>query len=151
MLKIDLKKVLEEFGKTLDLELAFDADGLCVLTLDDAIPIAIQAIEEDSSLTLSCALREELPQPMSLAKVEDLLALALDPMERGGASPIVGRDAENGLVVMYMVLTPSLLDKTPLADVFGNFMTTLKAVEAMLDEPVEALPTFGDSFSKMWV
>ena len=50
-----------------------------------------------------------------------------------------------------MVLTPSLLDKTPLADVFGGFMTTLKAVEAMLDEPVEALPTFGDNFSKMWV
>ena len=40
MLKIDLKKVLEEFGKTLDLELAFDADGLCMLTLDDEIPIA---------------------------------------------------------------------------------------------------------------
>lgn len=151
MLKIDLKKVLENFGNTLGLELDFDENGLCVLALDEETPIAIQAIEEDSSLTLSCAFREELPQPMSLAKVEDLLALALDPMEHGGASPVVGRDAESGLVVMFMVVTPSLLDKTPLADVFGDFVTTLKAVEAMLDEPVEASPTFDDRFSKMWV
>jgi len=151
MLKIDLKKVLDEFGKTLGLELAFDANGACVLTLDEETPIIIQATEEDSSLTLSTALREELPRPLSLAQFEDLLALALDPMERGGASPAVGRDAESGLVVMYMVLPPSVLDKTPLAEVFGNFMTTRKAVAAMLDEPVEAPPTLDDRFSRMWV
>ena len=151
MLKIDLKKVLDKFGKTLGLELAFDANGICVLALDEETPIIIQATEEDSSLTLSSVLRDDLPQPLGIAQVEDLLALALDPMEQGGASPVVGREAESGLVAMYMVLTPSVLNKTPLAEVFGNFVTTLKAVVAMLDEPVEASPTFGDRFSQMWV
>ena len=151
MLKIDLRKVLAEFGETLGLELAFDDDGVCVLTLDEETPIAIRAMEENSSLTLSSAIREELPQPLSLAQVEDLLALAYDPMEQGGASPVVGRDAESGLVVLYMVLTPSMLDKTPLAEIFGAFETTRKAVAAMLDEPVEAPPPMDDHFSRMWV
>ena len=150
MLKIDLEKVLAKFGQTLGLDLAFDGDGACALTLDDETPIVIQANEDDSSLTLSSALREELPTPMGLTQVENLLALALDPMEHGGASPVVGRDAETGLVVMYMVLTPSVLDKTPLADIFAAFVTTRNAVVAMLDEPVEAPPPFMDQFSKMW-
>ena len=150
MLKIDLEKVLAKFGQTLGLDLAFDGDGACALTLDDETPIVIQANEDDSSLTLSSALREELPTPLGLAQVENLLALALDPMAHGGASPVVGRDAETGLVAMYMVITPSVLDKTSLADIFAAFMTTRNAVAAMLDEPVEAPPPFMDQFSKMW-
>ena len=150
MLKIDLEKVLAEFGQTLGLDLAFDGDGACALTLDEETPVVIQATEEDSSLTLSSAIREDLPTPLGLSQVENLLALALDPMEHGGASPVVGRDAESGLVVMYMVITPSVLRKTPLADVFGAFMTTRNAVAAMLDEPVEAPAPFTDQFSKMW-
>ena len=150
MLKIDLEKVLAKFGQTLGLDLAFDGDGACALTLDDETPIVIQANEDDSSLTLSSALREELPTPLGLAQVENLLALALDRMAHGGASPVVGRDAETGLVAMYMVITPSVLDKTSLADIFAAFMTTRNAVAAMLDEPVEAPPPFMDQFSKMW-
>ncbi|MBR0458730.1 MAG: CesT family type III secretion system chaperone [Victivallales bacterium] len=151
MLKIDLRKVLAEFGEALGLELAFDDNGVCVLTLDEDTPIAIRAMEEDSSMTLSCAVREELPQFMSLSQVEDLLALALDPMEQGGASPVVGLDSASGLVVLYVVLTPSLLAKTSLVEIFGAFETTRKSVAAMLDEPVEAPPEFEDHFSKMWV
>ena len=151
MLKIDLRKVLAEFGEALGLELAFDDNGVCVLTLDEDTPIAIRAMEENSSLTLSSAIREELPQSLNLAQVEHLLALALDPMERGGASPVVGRDAESGLVIMYMVLTPSVLDKTPLAEIFGAFEMTRKAVAAMLDEKMEAPPPLDDQLTRMWV
>ena len=151
MLKIELKKVLAEFGKTLGLELAFDANGVCALTLDEEMPIIIQATEEDSSLTLSSILRDALPEPMALSQVENLLALALDPMERGGASPVAGRDAESGRIILYMVLTPSVLDKTPLAELFEAFMATRAAVAAMLDEPVEAPLAFADQFSRMWV
>ena len=151
MLKIDLRKVLTEFGNTFGLELAFDANGVCVLTLDEETPIIIQATEEDSSLTLSTTLREALPEPMGLSQVENLLALALDPMEQGGASPVAGRDAESGHMILYLVLTPSVLDKTPLAEVFEAFVATRNAVAAMLDEPVEAPPVFMDQFSRMWV
>jgi hypothetical protein len=122
-----------------------------VLTLDEETPIIIQAPEEDSSLTLSTTLREALPEPMGLSQVENLLALALDPMERGGASPVAGRDAESGHMILYMVLTPSVLDKTPLSEVFEAFVATRNAVAAMLDEPVEAPPAFMDQFSRMWV
>ena len=150
MLNIDLKKVLAEFGQSLGLDLVFDGGGACVLALDEETPVILQASEEDSSLTLTSALRAELPSPLSLAQVEDLLALALDAAERGGPSPVAGRDAESGLVVLYAVLTPSVLAQAPLAELFADFVTTRKAVAAMLDAPVEAPPTLGDRFSKMW-
>ena len=151
MLTIDLRKVLAEFGKALGTELAFDDNGTCALTLNEETPIIIQMIEEDSSLTLSSTLRTALPEPLGLNHVENLLALALDPMESGGASPVAGRDAESGYMVLYMVLTPSVLDKTPLAQVFEAFVATRDAVAAMLDEPVEASPAFGEQFSRIWV
>ena len=151
MLKIDLRKILADFGKTFDLELAFDPNGVCALALNEETPIIIQMNEEDSSLTLSSTLRKSLPEPLGLKHVENLLALALDPMERGGASPVAGRDAESGYMVLYMVLTPSVLDKTPLAEVFEAFVATRDAVVAMLDEPVEAPIPFGDQFSRLWV
>ena len=151
MLNIDLRKVLEEFGNTLGLDLAFDDNGICVLALEEETTIVIQMTEEDSSLTLSCAFRDTLPQPLTHAQLGDLLSLALDPMVRGGASPVAGRDPESGNMVLYMVLTPSVLDKTPLAEVFEAFVATRDAVAAMLDEPVEAALPFGEQFSKLWV
>ena len=151
MLKIDLGKILAEFGNTFGLELAFDDNGVCVLALDEETPIVIQAAEEDSSLTLSSTLRPALPAPLGINHVENLLALALDPMVRGGASPVAGRDPESGNMVLYMVLTPSVLDKTPLAEVFEAFVATRDAVAAMLDEPVEAPQPFGEQFSRLWV
>ncbi len=151
MLKIDLGKILAEFGNALGLELAFDDKGVCGLTLDEETPIIIQSTEEDSSLTLSSMLRSALPDPLGINQVENLFALALDPMVRGGASPVAGRDPESGNLVLYMVLTPSVLDKTPLAELFEAFVATRDAVAAMLDEPVEAPLQFGDQFSKLWV
>ena len=151
MLNIDRRKVLAEFGNTLGAEFAFDANGACVLTLDEETPIIIQMNEEDSSLTFSSTLRKALPEPLGLKHVENLLALALDPMAHGGASPVAGRDAESGYMVLYMVLPPSVLDKTPLAEVFEAFVVTRDAVIAMLDEPAEAPLPFGDQFSRLWV
>ena len=151
MLNIDLRKVLAEFGNTLGAELAFDAKGVCALTLNDETPIIIQMNDEDSSLTLSSTLRPALPEPLGLNQVENLLALALDPMAHGGASPVAGRDAESGYMVLYMVLPPSVLDKTPLAEVFEAFVATRDAVVAMLDEPVEAPIPLEDQFSRLWV
>jgi hypothetical protein len=150
MLDIDLDKVLAEFGKALGMALAFDGNGACALAVDDETPVIVQANRDDSSLVLSSALRGELPEAMNLRKVGDLLALALDPLDRGGASPVVGRDPESGMVVLYAVLPPSVLARAPLAELFSNFMTTRKAVAAMLDEPVEAPPSLEDAFSKMW-
>ena len=79
MLKIDLRKVLAEFGEALGLELAFDDNGVCVLTLDEDTPIAIRAMEEDSSMTLSCAVREELHEhvPCRLAHNQHCLRICL--------------------------------------------------------------------------
>lgn len=150
MLAINLGKVLADFGEALGMELSFDENGACVLTVDDEAPVILQANEEDSSLTLSSALREELPANMNLDQAQNLLALALDPLDQGGASPVVGRDAESGMVVIYAVLTPSALNRTPLAEVFADFMATRKAVAAMLDEPVEAPLPLGEAASRMW-
>lgn len=151
MLEVDLEKVLADFGEALGVGLAFDETGSCLLTVGDDNPVVIQANMDDCSLTVSTALREAMPEVISLDQAEDLLALALDPYDGTEASPLVGRDAESGLVVLYEVLSPSTLRRTPLIDAFTHFMTTRKAVMAMLDEPVEAPLAFGDATSRLWV
>ena len=151
MLDIDLKKVLADFGDALGIELAFDAQGACVLTVGDETPVAIQANVEDSSLTLSSALRDAMPDNMSLDQAQNLLALALDPYDRGAASPVVGRDAESGLVVLYEVLAPSALSRTPLSEAFTDFMATRQAVTALLDEQVEAPMAVAGVTTRLWV
>ena len=151
MLDIDLKKVLADFGDALGIELAFDETGACILAVDDEAPVAIQANVEDSSLTLSSALRDAMPQTMSLDQIQNLLALALDPYDRGAASPVVGCDAESGLVVLYEVLAPSALRRTPLSEAFTDFMATRQAVTALLDEQVEAPMAFADAITRLWV
>ena len=151
MVDVDLKKVLAEFGDTLGIGLAFDEAGSCMLTVDDETPVIIQANVEDSSLTLSSALRDAMPETMNLEQVQNLLALALDPYDRGVASPVVGRDAESGLVVLYEVLAPSALRRTPLSEAFTDFMATRQAVTALLDEQVEAPMAFADATTRLWV
>ena len=151
MLDVDLDKILAEFGETLGVKLAFDEAGTCMMTVDDETPVIIQANAEDSSLTFSSALRDSMPETMSLDQVQNLLSLALDPYDRSVTSPVVGRDAESGLVVLYEVLAPSMLRRTPLAEAFTDFMTTRKAVAAMLDEQVEAPMAFGDATMRLWV
>lgn len=133
MLTKTLDDILKEFGAKLGLDLAFDEDGACRLELAGLVAVDIRANEEDGTLTLSAVVREELPDPIGYATVLDLLALALDPARSGGNSPVVGRDDESGLVVVYEVATPSVLNRKPLADVFAEFMTTYRAVSALLD------------------
>ena len=151
MVDVDLKKVLAEFGDALGIGLAFDDAGSCMLTVGDDIPLVIHANEEDSSITLSSALRDAMPETMSLDQAQNLLSLALDPYDRGVAAPVVGRDAESGIVVLYEVLAPSILRQTPLLEIFTDFMAVRKAVAAMLDEPVEAPMAFGDATTRLWV
>ena len=151
MLDVNLEKVLADFGQALGVGLAFDEAGSCLLTVGDDSAVVIQANVDDCSLTISTALRGAMPTAISLNQAQNLLALALDPYDRTGASPVVGRDAESGLVVLYEVLSPSMLRRTPLLDAFTHFMATRKAAIAMLDEPVEAPLSFGDVTSRLWV
>ena len=92
-----------------------------------------------------------MPETMSLDQAQNLLSLALDPYDRGVAAPVVGRDAESGIAVLYEVLAPSILRQAPLLEIFTDFMAVRKAVAAMLDEPVEAPMAFGDATTRLWV
>ena len=133
MLIKTLDEILKEFGAQLGLELAFDENGVCRLELEQLVAVDIRARQDDGTLTLFAVVREELPDPLSYATVLDLLALALDPARSGGNAPVVGRDDESGVVAMYQVATPSVLNRKPLMDIFGEFMETYRAVSAMLD------------------
>ena len=115
------------------LELAFDENGVCRLELEQLVAVDIKAHQDNGTLTLFAVVREELPDPLSHATVLDLLALALDPALSGGNAPVVGRDDESGVVAMYQVATPSVLNRKPLIDIFGEFMETYRTVSAMLD------------------
>ena len=133
MLSKTLDDILKEFGAHLGLNLAFDEDGVCRLELEQLVAVDIRARQDDGTLTLFAVVREDLPDPISYATVLDLLALALDPARSGGNAPVVGRDDESGVVVMYQVATPSELNRKPFIDIFGEFMETYRAVSAMLD------------------
>lgn len=133
MLSKTLDDILKEFGAQLGLDLAFDENGVCRLELEHLVAVDIRARQDDGTLTLFAVVREELPDPLSYATVLDLLALALDPARSGGNAPVVGRDDESGVVAMYQVATPSVLNRKPLMDIFGEFMETYRAVSAMLD------------------
>ena len=133
MLNKTLNDILSDFGAKLGLDLAFDENGACRLELAQLVAIDIRANEDDGTLTLSAVVREDLPDPITYATILDLLGLALDAAKSGGNSPVVGRDAESGLVVMYQVATPSALNRKPLIAIFGEFMETYRAVSALLD------------------
>ena len=133
MLIKSLDDILKEFGAHLGLDLAFDKDGVCRLELEQLVAVDIRAHQDDGTLTFFAVVREDLPDPLSYATVLDLLALALEPARSGGNAPVVGRDDESGVVVMYQVATPSELNCRPLIDIFGEFMETYRAVSAMLD------------------
>ena len=133
MLAKTLDDILKEFGVKLGLDLAFDEDGACRLEVAQLVAVDIRANKDDGTLTLSAVVREELPDPLSYVTVLDLLALALDPARSGGNAPVVGRDDESGFVVMYEVVTPSVLNRKPLIDIFGEFMETYRTVSALLD------------------
>ena len=133
MLAKTLDDILKEFGVKLGLDLAFDEDGACRLEVAQLVAVDIRANKDDGALTLSAVVREELPDPLSYVTVLDLLALALDPARSGGNAPVVGRDDESGFVVMYEVVTPSVLNRKPLIDIFGEFMETYRTVSALLD------------------
>ena len=133
MLIKTLNDILKEFGAKLGLELAFDEEGACRLELAKLVAVDIRANEDDGTLTLSAVVREELPDPVTYSTVLDLLALALDPAKQGGNSPVVGRDDESGFVVMYEVVTPSMLNRKPFIEIFSEFMETYRAVSALLD------------------
>ena len=133
MLTRTLDEILRDFGTGMGLDLSFDEKGVCRLELAKLAAVDIKANEDDGTLTLSSVVREELPDPITYSTILDLLALALDPAHRGGNSPVVGRDDESGLVVMYEVATPSALNRRPLADIFSEFLKTYSAVSALLD------------------
>ncbi len=133
MLSKTLDDILKEFGAQLGLDLTFDENGVCRLELEQLVAVDIKAHQDDGTLTLFAVVREDLPDPLSYATVLDLLALALDPARSGGNAPVVGRDDESGVVMMYQVATPSELNRKPLIDIFSEFMETYRAVSVMLD------------------
>ena len=133
MLIKTLDDILKEFGAQLGLDLTFDENGVCRLELEQLVAVDIRAHQDDGTLTLFAVVREDLPDPLSYATVLDLLALALDPARSGGNAPVVGRDDESGVVMMYQVATPSELNRKPLIDIFSEFMETYRAVSVMLD------------------
>ena len=133
MLIKTLDDILKEFGAQLGLDLTFDENGVCRLELEQLVAVDIKAHQDDGTLTLYAVVREDLPDPLSYATVLDLLALALDPARSGGNAPVVGRDDESGVVMMYQVATPSELNRKPLIDIFSEFMETYRAVSVMLD------------------
>ncbi|MBQ8706613.1 MAG: CesT family type III secretion system chaperone [Succinivibrionaceae bacterium] len=139
MTENDHGALLEKLGKDLGLELKWDEEGLCELTLEEDIPVSLKSCPEDGIIILSSVVAEDLPDPCDYPLVLDLLSMALGPCVRdGGNSPVVGRDPDTGMVVIYQVVTASRLAQTPLTEIFNDFAEVLVSLGAGLESAGEA-------------
>ena len=126
MKRINHQDYLNELGKKLNLDLKFDEEGLCELVFNNNDVISIKSSEDDQTIILSTVVAEDLPENVSYAFVVDLIELALGPcITNGGNSPVVGRDPATGLLVLYEVVTNSVLLEKDLFSIFEHF-TQLK-------------------------
>lgn len=74
---VDFDAMLADLGKSLGIALSFTEDGTCELLVDERIAIALVKNEVDGLLTLSSAVADALPDPVSYPLVLDLLDLSL--------------------------------------------------------------------------
>ena len=113
---------LESLGKAMGLSLKYDENNVCEIIVNSNDVVDVVANSEDHNLILSTVIAPDLPDPVSYSVVIDLMDLALGPvLTRGGNCPVVGRDPETGMLVLYQVCTESYLDEGSVYEIFMDF------------------------------
>jgi hypothetical protein len=135
MRDIDHRELIKNFGLEMGMDLQLDDDGFCQLVIDDSRLINVRSHQDDGLIILSAPVAEELPDPVSYPLVLELLDYALGPcFLKGGNCPVVGRDSESDAVVMYMVVTASVLSEKKFIDIFTEFLSEIESFDEMISE-----------------
>ena len=135
---LNFDEMLSDLGKNLEIELAFNEDGVCELLMDEKAVISLIKNEKDGVLTLSSVVADELPDPVGYSLILDLLDFSL-----GSAishSPAVGRDPETGLLVAYQIVTASLLTTRAFTEIFHDFTRFCSGISAAIANNLQVGP-----------
>lgn len=122
MEKNDHNALLKEFGHKLGLDLSFNENRICELYFDNRLDIIIRSEDDDGVIIISTVLAESLPEHISYSVLFDILDNSAEAYIKGGNVPIIGRDEDTGLIILYIVCTASYLKKKKFIDIFTEFL-----------------------------
>ncbi len=124
MSKTKYDDYLKTIGKAIGIELEFDENNSCEIEFNENDVILIEANPDDHNLVFSSMVSLYMPEPISYSLLTDLMDLAIGPfLNRGGNSPVIGRDPESGALIIYQVCTESVLEReSDIGDVFLQFI-----------------------------
>jgi len=135
--------LLESLGKKLGLELAPDADGSCVLGVDDCMSVTIQSLEEMSRVAVWAKIGDPPPQGL-----ERLLSAMLEAnhLFQGTGGATISRDGE-GTFFLCQLFQMNGLDDEAFFTALERFVNTLEAWQKMLEDyrPDIAAPAEGEA------
>jgi len=135
MENLKYQEYIQLLGKNLGLDLSFDENNVCEILVNSNDVVDIVANPDDHNLILSSVIAPDLPDPVSYSVIIDILDLALGPvLTRGGNCPVVGRDPENGMLVLYQVCTEAFIDNGFLPDIFMDFFKFKLSISQHLEK-----------------
>ena len=146
------EELIEALGRQINVPLTVDADGACVISVDD-LTVTLQNVSEADSVGLWGAIGEPPPQG-----IEKLLSAMLEAnhMFAGTGGATISRDPANGRFFLCRLMDVRCLDAETFATALERFVNTLESWVAMVRdyretasdakpaEP-EAAPRFGNS------
>ena len=140
---------LKQIGNKINLNLEFDSNNLCEISINEDDAISVVANPEDHNLIFTTAVAIALPDPVSYSVVLDLFDLGLGPvLSHGGNSPVIGRDPDTEAIILYQVNTESILESSDVGELFLDFFKFKQAIAQHLKKVdsdskiIDSEPTF---------
>ena len=127
---IDSDNIINELGRELGAELAFNDENMCELAVGESTVLSIERRPDAGTLLMTSVVADALPDPVDYALVLDLLDFSLGGAVNG--TPAIGRDAESGLLVAHQTVTAENLQKASFADIVRDFLRFREVLERQL-------------------
>lgn len=135
MIDVDHSEMIKKFGLEMGIDLNLDDEGCCQLIVDENRIINVRSCQDDGLVILSAPVAVDLPDPISYPLVLDLLDYSMGPcFLKGGNCPVVGCDPETNQVIMYHVVTASVLSEKNFIDIFTQFLSEIDAFAEMISK-----------------
>ncbi len=111
----------DAFSEKLGMQLEFDEDNNCELSINDNYTVDLWFDEDRNALLMTGVVAEETPEEgLDAFTIIDLLNLSLASAFDG--TPAIGRESESGALLAYSLVS---LDNTSIDELpqkFGNFV-----------------------------
>ena len=127
---IDYDNLINELGREFGLELKFNDEDMCEMSIDNSFVLSIERQPDAGSLLITSAVADALPDPVDYPLVLDLLDFSLGSAING--TPAIGRDEESGILVAHQTVTERSLRDASFADIVKDFLRFREVMERKL-------------------